>query len=536
MGTLIQVDGKVKHAGRYRISESSMPLAGGDSSGSVGTIELDLQDESGVTPFLMMEGRIDFIDTNRGSTVGTVRNVRRNLTSAFPVTISGDTRLGDFNIEVQASPFSGRLEDAFGYYCALANIDSGIVVDPALRDRQVAFPGWSGNLWNHMKMMATGITADLNLVSNNVVLRPVRQFTAIADRAIDASPEVDGTSLALKQEVIWYDTERVTSGLIYPAGGWNPEVRVLSVNAGETAETTLDVPNSIFAIDQPVAVNSVTPEYDASSVYTVVGDDNITIPAQQWLDYGGSLSVAISEDTNSLIVTITGATGLVQLNGQPMKTFRIAMSAGTGDSTYSTLRIVGDSIQLNQKSIIIPTGVEEWRTGQEFAPTIDNPFINSMEDAFSAGVRGARRHSGKTFSISSTVTAVNRRGQRGTANYPPYSYAQSIWGGGTYGDVDDGNAGKTYGAIQGEFYELVQDDFDNQVFGNIVGARYFDRSSARWYRVRDSTTEWGQMSIEGDDDTLLSDVQARFSGETYGDVNAHFAEVSYYEANLMGLS
>ena len=489
-----------------------------------------------MNPFLLSEKQVEFIDTSRGSTLGTIRQIENNRDAEYPWHITANTRLGDFNIEVQSLPVSGTLEAAFEYYCALANIDSDIRVDPSIASMPVNFPGWRGNLWTHMKMMATGISADLNLISNVVVLRPVRQFVALTDRETSATPSLDNTDLALKQEVIWYDTERVASGLIYPPGGWNPEVRVLSVNAGQTVETTLEVPASITSIEQPVAMASVAPDYSATSVYTVVGDDNIVIQPAQWAAYGGSLSVAISDDTRSLVVTMTGASGLVQINGQPMKTFRIALSAGTSDSTYSTLRIVGDSIQLNEQSLIIPTGVEPWRTGQEFAPTIDNPFMNTLDDAYSAGVRGARRHSGKTFGLSATVTAVNRRGERGTANYPPYSYAQALWDSQTYGSVDTINAGMTYAERAAIFYAEVQDDFDNQVFGNVVGARYFDRSSARWYRVRDANTEWGIMNINADDDLLFGDIQDRFDAMTYGQVKTHFSGSSYYEANVRGVS
>lgn len=538
MGIRVTADGKTVAVGKYRVSESSTPLAGGDSSGAVGVIELDIQTPRATIPypFLLSEKELEFIDTSRGSTIGTIRQVTNNRASNFPWHITANTRLGDFNIEVQALPISGTLEAAFEYYCALANIDSDIRVDPAIASTPVDFPGWKGNLWQHMKMMATGIGADLNLISNVVILRPVRQFVALTDRETDAAPTVDNTDLALKQEVIWYDTQHVSSGLIYPPGGWNDEVRVLSVNAGQTVETILDVPASITSLEQPVAMASVDPHYSASSVYTVVGDDNIVIQPAQWAAYGGSLSVAVSEDTRSIVVTMVGAEGLYQINGSPMKTFRIALSAGTSDSTYSTLRIVGDSIQMNEQSLILPTGVEAWRTGQEFAPTIDNVFMNTLDDAYSAGVRGARRHSGKTVSLSATVTAVNRRGERGTANYPPYSYAQAQWDALNYGQVKTANAGLTYATIKADFYADVQDDFDNQVFGNVVGARYFDRGSARWYRVRDATTEFGTMNIECDDDLLFGDVQTRFDALTYGQVATHFTGRSYYEANLMGVA
>lgn len=541
MGVIARVAGRRIHTTQYTVNESSTPLAGGDSSGAIGTIDI----ETPRLPFspigLNAEEEISLVDTRLGSTLGRIREVGHSRTDASGFSIMASNRLGEFNIETQAQPFTGTLENAFRYYCSIANIDTGILVDPALASRPVNFPGWNGNLWNHMKMMATGISADLNLISDNVVLRPVRLFDAVRNRDIDSQASISSTDLALKQEVIWYPTKYVASGLIYPAGGWRDDITPLSVTAGETVDIVLDeskdVFSSIFSIDQPVPQIFVSREESSSSVYSVVGDDGLPIPPAQWADYGGRLSVSIGPDTRSLVVSITGPTGLFQANGQPMKTFRIGISSGESASdTYSTLRIVGRHLDTRPESLILPTGVPDFRTGQEFAPTIDNPFLNTLESAFSAGVRGARRYAGRRMTISASVSSLNRRGDKGTANYPPYSYVQALWGSLTYSGVKTLNLGKTYGDVQAEFYAAVQDNFDNQVFGNAPGARYWDQPTGRFYRVRNATTTWAGMEIEGDDDLTNGDVQAFFQGQTYAQVQSHYAGQSYYKVNVRGLA
>ncbi|AXC37912.1 minor tail protein [Microbacterium phage Jacko] len=540
MGVMVTVGGRRVHPEVYQVRESSTPLAGGDSSGAVGTIEVEVPNLPFSPIGLNVEEPVSLIDTRVGSTVGTARTVGDSRLNASRYSIMASNRLGEFNIETQVLPFTGRLEDAFRYYCSLANITTGIVVDPALANRTVNFLGWNGNLWNHMKMMATAVRADLNLISNNVVLRPVRLFEAIRNREVDSSAEISSQDLARKQEVIWYPSRYVNKGLIYPSGGWRPEVSPLSVPAGETIEVTLDATKdvyaSIFSFDQqPEARSFVSREYQDSSVYTVVGDDGLPIPPQQWKDYGGSLTIRLGEDTQSIIVTMTGASGLFQSNGQPMKTFRIGIASGTGsDDTYSTLRIVGRFIETRGQSLILPTGVPDFRTGQEFAPTIDNPFLNDLESAYSAGVRGARRHAGRTMTIRANVTAVNRRGQTGTANYPPYSYAQGLWSTRTYGGVKTLLVPKSYATVKEDFYAAVQDTFDNQVFGNVAGARFYDRPTGRFYRVRDATTTWGDISIEGDDDLTNGDMQSFFQGQTYAQVKARYSGQSYYKATVRG--
>lgn len=542
MGVSLTVGGKRVHAVSYSVNESSTPLAGGDSSGGVGTIEAQLTDLPMHPAGMNLDESISLIDTARGITAGTVREVGNSHTDGARYSVTANTRLGEFTIETQVSPFAGTLDGAFRYYCSLANIDQNITVDSALASRSVSFPGWYGNLWQHMKMMATAVQADLNLISGNVVLRPVRRFEAIRNREIDIVAGASGIDLARKQEVIWYKNTYVPRGLIYPSGGYRSDITPLNVAAGETQEYTLDtsrdVNSSIFSIEQPVAQLSVGPNDYANSVYTVIGDDNIVIPPAQWAAFGGRVSARIAEDTRAIIVTLTGATGLFTATGDAMRTFRLALSSDTSEGTYQTLRIVGQHIAIQQNSLILPTGVPDFRTGQEFAPTIDNPFLNKLEDAYSAGVRGARRYAGRRLTVSGGVSALNKRGQTGTANYPPYSYAQGLWGNRTYGTVPPMTAPRpTYAAVQAEFYATVQDGFDNQIFGNGPGARYWDPQSSRWYRVREATVEWNSLSINADDDLTNGDIQSSYSGLTYAGVQSmKYAGLTYHKSNLKGIA
>ena len=140
------------------------------------------------------------------------------------------------------------------------------------------------------------------------------------------------------------------------------------------------------------------------------------------------------------------------------------------------------------------------------------------------------------MSISASVSRLNRRGQTGTANYPPYSYAQGLWGALTYAGVQALNAPKSYATIRAEFYAAVQDSFDNQVFGNAPGARFWDQSTGRYYRVRSATTSWSDMNIEADDDLTNGDVQNAFQGMTYAQVGTRFTGQTYYKANVRGLA
>lgn len=542
MGVDVKLSGKSITHSEYVVSESATPLAGGDSSGAVGTIVLrDMPSNRKKTITARdLGGTIEFLDTARGTSSGKINSLTRD-NSPDTWLIEADSRLGLLMIDVQIGPFSGTLENAFKGYAGYANIVSGITVDPAIAGRLVNFPGFAGNLWQRMKEMAVGMGCDLNLVSNVIVLRPAREFTAIENRETSASVNYDSTQFAHRQEVIWYDTEYVSGGLIYPPGGWTPEVRVLSVDAGMDTEVFLETNSSIESIDVPIMSTSVPPEHDSTSVYTIVGDDNLPIQPAQWADYGGRLTVNIEPDTRRLRINMHGAEGLVKIDGTPMRTFRVALSAGTTESTYSTLRIVGTSVNLNPQSVIIPTGIPYPMNGADvaeerivWAPTIDSEFLNTLDAACSAGARGAGRYSGKLATLSGSVVALNRRGQRGDASYPTWGFTTALFPG-TYANFKAQNVSRNYGTLREYLYSLVEGSFDNQLFGNAPGARYWDEDSRLWFRIRDAKTSWDETSIDADIDTLWGDYKKVAAGRTYGTMKALYVGQNYRDMAIAGL-
>jgi hypothetical protein len=544
LGVNIKLNGSNIEAGEYSISESATPLSGGDSSGAVGTITIReaVSNTKKSISHKDLNGKVDFIDSARGITSGSV-SVLSKSKDGDSWDIESDSRLSAFMIDVQVQPFSGVLGDAFLGYAAYANITTNITVSPIIYNVPVNFPGFSGNLWTYMKEIAVAYGIEINLISGVVRFRPVRSFTAVEDAGSTSSVTYDSTVKAHEQEVIWYKTKRLVNGLIYPPGGWTPETKIISVNAGEDAEHILETDASITSIQTPVMLNNVAPGYSSGSVYTIVGDDNIPIQPPQWRDYGGSLTVSIDPDTRRLLVKMRGPKGLVKIDGTPMRNFRVALSAGTSDSTYSTLRIVGDAVHLQKNSIIIPTGIEypmniDGSVAVDRvvkAPTIDSDFINSLDAACSAGARGASRYSGKLVKLSANVSAVNQSGQQGSELYPTWQFAEDVFTPGTYADFDASNFGRNYGQLDDYLVGLVRDGTGNQLFGNVAGARFWDRDSRMWFRVRDATTTWVQTTISADSDVTWADHVGSCPGKTYGDLSSKFSGSTYRDVTIGGL-
>lgn len=457
------------------------------------------------------------------------------LSSAF-IQVDALSRLGDLNVyNVQAQPFVGRLDDAFEYYLSLANIDTDFLVDPLVATRSVVFPGWSGELWFNLKQMAAAIDCDISLVSGVIVLRPIRSRTATRGRDIDRTFSAGGGTLAQFVEVYQYNNRVITNELVYPPGGWDESVTTINVNAGETVTETLKLEASVSSITQPVMQTFVDRNYTASSVFTVVGDDGLPITPSAWADHGGSLSVAINPDTVSLTVTVTAPTGLPNASGKEIGVYGISLSSDDSTGRYSTLRIVGSGVAFNKETVRIPTGIPASRTATEVGVTIDNPFLSSRDDVYRTGLRAVRNYNGSAMTVSGTVVAVNQLGDTGEIVSKTYADDQALRTGMTYTAVQSTMSGKNYTDVQNILNSGADSLFENQVFGNVNGARVWDRTSMRWYRIRNATLLPGRIQFDAEDDLMHSDVQSLYTGKTYADVQTSNTGLTYRDVDLKGL-
>ena len=531
-------------ATNYSITEDSTPLDGGDSTGSVGTFTITaISPDKDLTPnhpiikwgpqFLSRK-TIQVRDSTRGYTTGYVTSVSAD-DSAATVTLTCNSRLGHLNAyNINAKPFVGTLKNAVLYYCSLAGQTTDILVDDSIASKTVVFPGWSGELWYHLKLLMAGMGVDLSLVSGVIYVRPIRVREAIQYRDTARSISSSSDSTAKSIEIYCYNTKQITDSLVYPPGGWSSDVEVITCNAGETIEQQLELSASVSEIKQPAFSTSVKPGYNASSVFTVVGDDGLPISSDAFYNNGGAINVAINDDTTSLTLTFTAPTGLASSSGTEISVYAIALSSDTS-TRYSTLRIVGSGVSYDKQKVTIPTGLTAQEASTEVGVTIDNPFIRDLDTAYTVGCRAASSYSGRGLSATGTVTQFNKSGDSGVISVPSYDDAQTIYAGKTYAEVQTTLASYTYASFRAYLASSLADAFENQIFGNVNGARVWDHKRHRWFRVRSGTITPSVISFNADDDIIFSDVQSAWGEKTYTEVYSMFSGLTYSEVQGAGL-
>jgi hypothetical protein len=422
------------------------------------------------------------------------------------MTVTADSRLIALNVTRTAAPYSGTIGGAINYYLGLVSISTGIVIDSAIASVPVTFPGWTANVWDKIRQFAAVSQFEVSLVSNNIVVRAIRSRIAQNYRDSSETWNVNANNIARAVEVYYNQAQQATA-LAYPLGGWNSTVQPIQVDAGQTLTVNLPLTPgtnavgltaSLSSIQQPVASDSVAASYSASSVYCVAGNDGLPIPAAQWLAGGGNVKVAIGVDTTSIDVTVVGS------SDTKYAPYRLGMSSGPSNF-YSSLRIVGTGVFGNKQMLRFDTGLTVDKAPTDVGATIDSEFINTYLDAVQVGRAAAARFCSAAYTITVATTGINKVGDTGSYAYPTMGQfnVDTDFAGKTMAQFNTAFAGWTLKQFNDYEFAKVANNFANQAFGNVSGARVLWNNG--YFRIRASTVTPAQVSYTAERDTVMAD-------------------------------
>lgn len=509
----------------YSATEDATPIDASDSSGGTGTANFTVSEDGRADGTILLRGdTIEVEDGSNGRTQGLVSSVDGSKGEA---TIGSSSRLNALVVDCLMPSFTGTLEAAFRAYLAVGGVVSGIVVSPEIASREVAYPAWTGNLWDHLKKLCAAEQVEISLVSSNVVLRPLRGRIVETVKNEDERWSVSDGALAQNIEIYYYNNKFNSSALLYPDDQNSPDTSVIQVGEGETSVTEVKIAASIRGIQQPQAVDFVPQYYTGlSSVYSVLDGKDVPLPVSEWYGAGGNITVVAGEDLQSLIITVTGP-NLVERGP-----FKIA-GAVLENEAYSSLRIVGSAIETSKTLLTLPTGMPASRTGQVVGITVDNPFISSITQAYTCGLIVAGKFAGAQQELSVSATVVNRKDAPGSVRYPLFSEFNAEWSTKTFAQFNAAHTADTFDDLTAEYFAKVADTFENQAFGNVAGARVRFREA--FYRIRSSTITHDIISYSAERDTLFEDFNSVWSGETFTAFNSRMSGKTFEDFGVIPL-
>lgn len=526
MAVDVTISGRGSYAGLksnisdYSAVEDATPLDPASTSGGVGQFTMSVVENPAADGTLsLLDNKITLSDGSKGTTTGTVSGIDSNNGVA---SLTVTSRLGSLLSTRTALPQNMTMEQTFRYYLGLGGITTEVVFEQpttvAYRyatTRLIPTPGWTDVIFDRLRQFALVCGAEIALVSNNVVFRPLR--TRVAENKRDSSVSISAKrgQLARSVEIVYYQNKYLTNAQVYPVGGnWTEDTPVYQVDAGETLEVNVSVNAFLRSVTQPTCVAYVA-RNDGGSVYSVVGQDGLAIVPAQWTNNGGSLTVSIGEDPSTLTLTIVGA-------NTTQGPYRIAVGSGASD-VYSSLRLQGTGTLFEKETLTLLTGVDPKDTPQEVGVTVDNPYISTLADAYDLGVRTAASFSGYDQTLSVGTAGINRADVSGNIRYPTFDEFGAgvdgkapVWNGQTFAAFNTTWTGKSFDDFSDYYFAVVRSDFDNQAFGNVSGARRRYRDA--WYRIDSGTITPTLVNYTASADTLFSDFTAEWQVQPLEDV------------------
>lgn len=478
-------------------------------------------------------------DDRKGFTTGVVAEAR--MSPGGLLDISGVTDLDQLNsYNVVARPsnlsdypgLSGTLSEVVHYYAALAGVPY-VWVDPAVANRAVSYPGWTGETWFHLKQLASVHGCEISFVAGVPVFRPVRGRVTEPGRWTSKSVTLPQPDLA--QSVEGYNQNiRDIRGeyVVHPDIG---DGTVFSVRPGESETFTIDIPASIYRLSS------------VSAVFTREDGRGLTWDQAR-------VDVEINpRNSRQIFVTMAPPATL--------NTERVYIGRIINDERVPGLYIQADGVSLDPRLVSYRTGVDPSRTGTTVGTTLDSPFLGDADSTRSALAQAAAMRAAPKPQLSGSVTNINRRGDSGIPDFVSYVDAQTLLDiavapGFTYDDLLSFTStlerGDTYRALMSLLNTGTSQDYRFQEFGNVAGSRIWEPETRRWYRIRSATiTPFEIQGIQAEDDLLLQEFVDPWesAGMTYDDIHNSlpvggpddspfmqgFVKVSYEQLQLGGV-
>jgi hypothetical protein len=503
----------------YSFTEASTPIRPGDDSGGVGEFGVEVREDPRRTQLLYRDNII-LKDTLYGEVTGFINSVSSENENAR---IGGFSRLGSLNTDAVLPPGEGTLGDLLMMIFNRANILDEIDIEPEIAAREIIYPGFTGNLWIYLKNICTAYQIEVSLVLNRVLVRDLRKRELVLDNVSNESWSVEDVTLGRFIDVEYYNYQYAEDILVYPGGGWSPDVSVYQVAANEILILDIQVNGYVTSIKQPTPTDFLPIDYSGpDSLYTVSGNDGLVIPASLWTDLGGSINIELVENGSIIRTTINGA------NFPPLSPFTIGLSDGS--NTYSTLRLIGDGVFYNQQTLRVPTGLTELETSNEVAQTISNPMISTWEEAYNAGVRAR-----SSFASPSRTYSV-----QGRQLFNPQQSETQVSN--TFEDFDDtltptpydfDDFDLSFNGFSFSDVDALNTFFVSQSFGSLSGSRVPHKEA--YMRVRQAETTESGVSVVSEFDTLVEDFNDVNDGRSFDDFRIAFYGLTFSDFSLIPL-
>jgi hypothetical protein len=431
--------GALKHnsVSTYSYSEEVTSLEPSSTNGGTSQINLtgvalseDKVENTHPNSALTVNNTMELVDSNYGSIDFLVKKV--SISNGL-ASLTGDTVMSRLNVYKTAEPHGGggaSLLSAIQYYCSLVEVAP--VIESTFADEldaiDVNYLGWSGNVWEQLKLLCSGVSAsetdnvgiEMYVDGGDLVFRKAKTTDVKFSKISSESYSIDSFNSAKEVDVNKYQTsygvnrvvreqQRQLEGLFTV----NENVSItdaMQVEAGSIVTKRFLINASLSEVQQPVCVEQIFPLPYAGTTgqYVIVGSDDLPILPEQWIGQGGDLRVSLTENPYEIEITVVApaaeslptADNPTELTYAP---YKIGVES-SGEADYPALYIVGTGVFFEKSVKTFATGADDEYTAKDSNRTIDNIFITTDFNQSCRGVAAAQAVCGPQILLSQSIS------------------------------------------------------------------------------------------------------------------------------------
>lgn len=291
-----------------------------------------------------------------------------------------------------------QLSEAIQSYIDL--IDPSLIINyTAASNPDVFFPGWTGNVWEKLKELCAAYALQIDSVSGVITISDIGTRTVSLDNIQGGSAQLSLDTRATGKSInITYQNASGGQGIMYDAADYD---KVFSVGVGETVTESVQTGNYPIELN-PISQTSLIEPLPGQ--YYVIAADNLPVTPEQWVAYGGSVSVAVGAIPGTIDVTLVGPRSVI-----PGVTAPFSLAVSDGSTSYPAFSVTGAGVFTEPVILNLLTGADPDKTSVEVAADINNFAINTLTQAYDRGIWASVIATGPLLTLNFTVpsTAVS---------------------------------------------------------------------------------------------------------------------------------
>lgn len=295
---------------------------------------------------------------------------------------------------VVAVPYP-TLRSAIAYYMNFL-VPSMALNYTATINPRIALPGWTGDVWAHIKDLCTAHGVELSVVAGALTVRDVGSATlAIAHNTrvkLKAASQGGSRALAIK-----YQNTLAGDNLTM----WTAD-QILTVQILESKTVSYQTDSHPLALYTPTPTDALIA---SPGTYHVQDANGLDVPAILWTYWGGAVIPLIGDVPGQIRITVQGPRGII-----PGYVAPFSLAQGSNNLRTPQLIVTGNGVVVAPQTVIVGTGADPDQATTAVGATIDNFAIATPAQMYSRGSWAQTLATGTDVEISFEMDVARLKG------------------------------------------------------------------------------------------------------------------------------